>query len=326
MKYLVSVIIPCYNVEKWIEKTLNTVFQQTYPFIEIIVVNDGSTDGSLSIIEKCKNENTQYPFYIISTENQGVSAALEIGRNLAKGDFFQYLDSDDILFDKTKIAYQVHELVKNKADVAFCDYEELYPNGERKQGRYAKTLSNRPDADFIRRFWRPTACFLFSRQIVEKAGNWNIDFKAFNEVNYYLQVAILKPTFIHTPHLLVLYVVRQDSLSRKGGLITYFSDYYQLLSYFNTKWESHNLLDDTLKVELIEAFRDCAKAFVGKEKEKFEACIRQIYALNPHYIPKKSLKMRLLSQLVGYKYAEIIAGYWRQIIRFFVILLLFVCL
>ncbi|SFF41400.1 glycosyltransferase family 2 protein [Thermoflexibacter ruber] len=313
MNYLVSVIIPCYNAEKWLVRTLDSALSQSYPHLEIIVVNDGSTDSSLSILEKYK-ESTTTPFQIVSTKNQGVSHALEIGRTLAKGDFFQYLDSDDILLDKQKIESQVNTLLKEQAEVAFCDYEELYIDGARKASKYAKTLSNRPDVDFIRKFWRPTACFLYTKNIIEKIGAWNSSFKTFNDVRFYLLVSEIKPKYVHIPIVGVLYNVDAQSLSRKYGVITYFTDYYKLLMYFIQRWESQQTLDNERKAEIIEALRDCAKAFIGKDNAKFEMCIRQIYALQPNYIPKKSLKMRLLSNLIGYRQAEKIASYLRKML------------
>jgi glycosyltransferase involved in cell wall biosynthesis len=313
MTYLVSVIIPCYNAEKWLARTLDSVLSQSYPHLEIIVVNDGSTDSSLNILEKYK-ESTSIPFQIISTQNQGVSHALEIGRTLAKGDFFQYLDSDDMLLDKQKIENQVNILLKEQAEVAFCDYEELYSDGRRKASRYAQTLSNRPDVDFIRKFWRPTACFLYTKNLIGKVGAWDSSVKAFNDVRFYLMVSELKPKFIHIPMVGVLYNVDVQSLSRRYGLTTYFTDYYNLIIYFVQRWESQQTLDYERKAELIEALRDCAKAFIGKDDAKFETCIQQMYALQPNYVPKKSWKMRALSYLIGYRQAEKIASYLRKIL------------
>ncbi|GAB4472056.1 MAG: hypothetical protein OHK0057_16260 [Thermoflexibacter sp.] len=313
MTYLVSVIIPCYNAEKWLVRTLDSVLSQSYPHLEIIVVNDGSTDSSLSILEKYK-ESTTIPFQIVSTKNQGVSHALEIGRALAKGDFFQYLDSDDILLDKQKIESQVNILLKEQAEVAFCDYEELYMDGTRKASKYAEALSDRPDVDFIRKFWRPTACFLYTKNIIEKVGAWDSSFKTFNDVRFYLLVSEIRPKYVHMPIVGVLYNVDAQSLSRKYGLITYFTDYYKLLMYFIRHWESQQTLDNERKIELIEALRDCAKAFVGRDNAKFEMCIQEIYALQPNYIPKKSLKMRILSYWIGYRKAEKIAGYLRKML------------
>lgn len=86
-----SVVIPLYNKEKYIEATLKSVFNQTFRDFEIIIVNDGSTDNSLSLVSKLVDPKLQ----IISTENKGVSFARNLGINKANADYIALLDADD---------------------------------------------------------------------------------------------------------------------------------------------------------------------------------------------------------------------------------------
>ena len=93
----VSVIIPVYNVEKYLRECLDSVVNQTIKDIEIICVNDGSTDGSLDILnEYCSNDDR---FVIINQENQGLSVARNNGLNSASGDYIAFIDSDDYLLN-----------------------------------------------------------------------------------------------------------------------------------------------------------------------------------------------------------------------------------
>lgn len=87
-----SIIIPLYNKEGLIRKTLETVFGQTYPDFEVIVVNDGSTDGSIKEIEENYNDPR---LRIINQKNSGVSAARNRGIDEAKGEYIAFLDADD---------------------------------------------------------------------------------------------------------------------------------------------------------------------------------------------------------------------------------------
>ncbi len=309
---LVSIIIPCYNAEKWIVRTLQSVFQQTYTYFELIIVDDGSTDHSLHLIKEQKKDNSYISFQIIALlENRGTAHALAAGQKLAKGDFIQYLDSDDVL-PKEKIATQVKALLESKTDITYCDYVEVYENGEMKPSRYAKTLSGYPQVDFLRKFWRPPACFLFSKEITQKA-KWNDSLKIFYDVDYYLSASFLDAAFIHTPNLTVAYQVHKNSLSRKKGLVTYFEDYFKLLSKMSAIPIKDKHLDTLFKAELIEALRDCAKAFAHKDNKLFHATVSLIEAINPHYIPEKSLKMRVLSKILGYRKAEFLAAYFRKL-------------
>ncbi len=89
-KPLVSIIIPCYNAERWIAAAIESALGQTYPNIEVIVVDDGSTDGSLDII---KRFDTKINW--VSTPNRGPSAAMNTGFKIAHGDWIQFLGGDD---------------------------------------------------------------------------------------------------------------------------------------------------------------------------------------------------------------------------------------
>ncbi|MFN3692324.1 MAG: glycosyltransferase family 2 protein, partial [Fervidobacterium sp.] len=93
-KPLVSVIIPAYNVEGYIEKTIESVLNQTYRNLEIIVVNDGSTDKTREIAYNIL-KNSGVNFKIIDQTNQGVSVARNVGIENASGDYIKFLDGDD---------------------------------------------------------------------------------------------------------------------------------------------------------------------------------------------------------------------------------------
>ena len=99
MNRIISVIIPIFNAEKYLRKCLDSVCNQTYPFLQIILIDDGSTDSSLSICrEYCFKDER---FELISQENKGVSAARNIGIDRAKGAFISFVDADDYLKPNT---------------------------------------------------------------------------------------------------------------------------------------------------------------------------------------------------------------------------------
>ena len=88
-----SIIIPVYNVEKYLPKCLDSIVNQTYKNIEIICINDGSTDNSLKILEEYAQKDERIK--IINQENQGVSVARNVGIDNATGDYILFVDSDD---------------------------------------------------------------------------------------------------------------------------------------------------------------------------------------------------------------------------------------
>jgi len=95
MKNLVSIIVPIYNSEKYLSDCINSIINQSYFNIEVILINDGSSDNSLSI---CQNfEKNDSRIRVISKENGGVSSARNYGLEIAKGDYIAFVDSDDVI-------------------------------------------------------------------------------------------------------------------------------------------------------------------------------------------------------------------------------------
>lgn len=118
-KPLISVIIPCYNSENYIEEVIRSVLNQTYTNFEIIVIDDGSTDKSLNLckeIEKGDNRIT-----VLHTENYGVSHARNLGIDLSKGTYVVFLDSDDMLTSDS-LEILLNLLTENNADIAIGNH------------------------------------------------------------------------------------------------------------------------------------------------------------------------------------------------------------
>ncbi len=118
---LVSVVIPCFNAGPMLRPALLSVLEQTYPNIEIIFVDNNSTDGSLAIAEEIAQTTTRQ-FHITTCAAQGANNARNWGYGLARGEFIQWLDADDWL-DPDKIALQVAALQQHSTDdIAYCDW------------------------------------------------------------------------------------------------------------------------------------------------------------------------------------------------------------
>lgn len=116
---LISVIVPIYNVEKYLEKCIESIINQTYKNLEIILVNDGSTDNSKKICEKYVEKDKRIK--LVNKENGGLSAARNAGIAVAKGKYFGFVDSDDFIKD-TMYEYLHNLIVENKSDIAICNY------------------------------------------------------------------------------------------------------------------------------------------------------------------------------------------------------------
>ena len=126
----VSVIVPVYNVEKYLEKCLNSLVNQTLENIEIIIVNDGTKDNSEEIIKKFMEKYPQKIVYL-KKENGGLSDARNYGMPYAKGEYIAFLDSDDYV--EKDIYKEMYELAKKEnSDMVECDFLWEYPNKVRE--------------------------------------------------------------------------------------------------------------------------------------------------------------------------------------------------
>lgn len=119
MKIKVSIIIPCYNVEKYLRQCLDSVVNQTLKDIEIICLNDGSTDSTLEILREYENNDSRIK--VISKHNSGYGASMNIGLKTAKGEYIGIVESDDFVeLDMFEKLYKTAE--ENKLDLVRCQY------------------------------------------------------------------------------------------------------------------------------------------------------------------------------------------------------------
>ena len=125
MNELISIIVPIYNVEDYLERCITSLIEQTYKNIEIILVNDGSQDKSLKICEKYKNIDSR--IRIINKKNGGLSSARNAGIKIAKGKYFVFVDSDDYI-DKTMIDFLHKDIQIKKADISICGFYNVFEN------------------------------------------------------------------------------------------------------------------------------------------------------------------------------------------------------
>jgi glycosyltransferase involved in cell wall biosynthesis len=176
---LVSVIIPAYNAEKYISETIQSVLNQEHTAFELIIVNDGSTDGTEKVIRTFSDDRIKY----IQQANKGCSGAKNTGLHEASGDFIQYLDADDLL-SADKISEQVKILLNDPYAVAVCKTKTFITALDEPQAVLVDPdfIYNTDDTfAFLLNLYgihgksgmiQPNA-FLISRTLSDKAGIWD---------------------------------------------------------------------------------------------------------------------------------------------------------
>lgn len=127
MEKLISVIVPVYNVEKYIHRCVDSILAQTYTNLEIILVDDGSPDNCPAICDEYAKKDSRIK--VIHKENSGLSSARNAGLDIATGDYIGFIDSDDyIASDMYKKLYK--SIIENDSDMAICNYEFVNEQGK----------------------------------------------------------------------------------------------------------------------------------------------------------------------------------------------------
>ena len=118
----ISVIVPVYNVEKYLRQCLDSVINQTFSDIEIICINDGSTDNSLRILEEYSKKDNR--IVLLNQKNSGAGVARNKGVELAKGEYIQFLDSDDY-FEPDLLEKMLNKAISFNSDIVVCSYKKV---------------------------------------------------------------------------------------------------------------------------------------------------------------------------------------------------------
>ena len=213
----ISVIIPTYNRRKWIGRSIRSVLEQTYPPTEIIVVDDGSSDGSIEYIL----ENFPLVQYV-QQSNQGVSSARNRGIRLANSKWIALLDSDDE-WTPEKLEKQV-QAIQEEPDYHFCHTGEIWiRNGVRvnqmkKHQKYGGHIFEKC-LDMCR---ISPSSVLFHKSILEQVGGFDENLRVCEDYDLWLRVTAKYPILYLKEPLIIKYGGHKDQLSNvKGGIESY---------------------------------------------------------------------------------------------------------
>ncbi|MBD2345481.1 glycosyltransferase family 2 protein [Anabaena subtropica] len=191
MKPLVSILIPCYNVEQWLAETIESALAQTWKNIEIILVDDGSKDNTLAVAKSFTSSKVK----IINQENTGQSAAENRAFQEAQGDFIEYLDADDLLAPD-KIERQIQLLGDSNSEfVASGEWARFYKSPQEALFIPQPLWADMSPVDWLISAWEGHymmhgAAWLVPRKIAEQAGSWNEQLSLINDFDYFTRILL----------------------------------------------------------------------------------------------------------------------------------------
>ncbi len=316
---LVSVIIPCFNAKQWLSEAIDRILAQTYPQIEIIVIDDGSTDNSLAIIKS-------YGDRLIwqTGANKGGNHARNLGFTLAKGEYIQYLDADDYLLPD-KIAKQVRCLQTSSANVVYGDWQHLVHQGD-GSSFLDKVRICGPKTDFLESLlaneqWSNIAPILFSRSIVIKSGGWDESLLAAQDRDFLISVAIAGAKFVYQPGCDSIYRIPNQPTVSTACRLRWFQAHCLVMEKAEQKLTNFEQLYPRYKKALAKAYRMIGREYLyyyydKPESDKYRdyaVILDKILTLDPQlFLEIDNSLYKLCLRLLGYKTAEKISYLFRQ--------------
>lgn len=214
---LVSVIVPSYNRSEFLPKLVENVSAQDYRPIEIVIIDDGSTDETASIvcrdILKCQGEDGFRVRYLVQ-QHGGVSSARNAGLFVSRGEFIQFLDSDDRLLPK-KFSIQT-QCLKNRSDVdyAYCKTVQIGSTGRCNAMIGAPMDIKKPVRNIALYLWH-TSGPLYRRIVCVKTGPWDEDLEMSEDWDYAARVKAITKKGCYIPEVLSQYMIHH-----KGQIVT----------------------------------------------------------------------------------------------------------
>jgi len=207
MSQLVSILIPAYNAEYWIRDTIVSAINQTWPKKEIIVVDDGSRDQTLSIARQLASKEVS----VVTQPNQGAAAARNHAFSICQGDYIQWLDADDLLAPN-KIARQLKALDQgvSKRTLLSSAWGRFMYRPHRASFVPTALWCDLSPVEWLlykmgQNIWMQTATWLVSRELTEAAGPWNTQLLGDDDGEYFCRILLASNGTRFIPEAKVFY-------------------------------------------------------------------------------------------------------------------------
>jgi len=218
MRPLVSILIPAYNAERWLAETIRSALGQTWPNKEIVVVDDGSRDRTLSIARQFASKCVS----VVTQENQGASAARNRTFELCQGDYIQWLDADDLLSaDKIAKQMELAQACKNNRVLLSSAWGAFIYRVSRAQFRPTSLWCDLPPFEWLLRkmgqnLHMQPATWLVSRELTQAAGPWDTRLSLDDDGEYFCRVVVASNAIRFVPDAKVFY--RQAGFDRLSSI------------------------------------------------------------------------------------------------------------
>lgn len=279
---LVSIIIPVYNRPEYLLDCLHSISLQTYPKIEVIIIDDGSTISMEEMVQNITWPKIYSVVYIKLEQNRGPGYAREVGRQKATGIYISYMDSDDVIHPE-KISVQVNKLIEfPNVGMVYCvtlNFTNL-PFDDSETIRSSRMVENILPSVLIDRPWSTSSC-LWTKEATDKIGPW-FPGRIKEDTLYEVLAGCLNIEIRYIPKILSYYRIhsgqpeqRAPSQQKYEQAVLTLHEILNLLHFYG------KLSDDYSKIAISnEIFRVCRKLFILNDPEPAFEILEHLSLLN----------------------------------------------
>ena len=310
MTQLVSVIIPCFNAERWIGETIQSCLNQTYAPIEIIVIDDGSTDRSLEVIKSFGNRVRWE-----SGQNRGGNHARNRGFAISSGRYIQFLDADDYLLPK-KIPRQVAFLEASGADVVYGDWrhEHFLPDGSSQLEEIAVSGAQEDVLSaLLSGWWVAPAALLFRRHVLEKTGGWDESLAAAQDRDLFISIAMTDAKIAYQPGCYSIYRRYGHDTVSTGSRMRWLDNHCRVLDKAAAALNVAERMKSEYRRALASSYFHLARNYFDRDRKKYRETMEKVLMLEPEFQPRESAIYGLAKRMFGFSAAESLASWKRRL-------------
>lgn len=302
---LISVIVPIYNVEKYLRKCIDSIINQTYKNLEIILIDDGSTDNSSSICDEYKKKDNR--IVVIHKTNGGLSSARNKGLDISNGELISFVDSDDYI-ESNMLECLKANMDKYSSDISVCDFYYVKNGNKRKSKTEFKkkeyVSSDKDKFNNIQNEYGPITVYVWNKLFKKEVFN-NIRFpegKIYEDsfvicelLDYSKKVSyILKPLYY--------YVYRKDSITNTFNIKHFdkIDSCNEIIRFFNNKGYYDLAQEEkNKKMSILIVFLSKIDRYKTKNKDIIEKYYQELYITNKEVRWRNALMMNKYYKLFG---------------------------
>jgi glycosyltransferase involved in cell wall biosynthesis len=311
MELLVSVLIPCYNAERWVAAAVESALAQDGPEKEIIVVDDGSTDASLDVIRSF-GHRVRWE----TGPNRGGNRARNRLLELSRGQWIQYLDADDYLLPE-KFKEQVRFLEETGADAVYGDWCSRFhlPDGTDFMSDTYQ-VGDRCDIleSLLEGWWVPPHAYLHRAQSIKSTSGWDESLPAAQDLDFTINLALQERTPLYQSGCRVVYRRYGNvtvSTSSPSRLLDCSVRILQKVEAFLTQ---HETFSPKYWKALAGFYFQIARRYFGLDRQRYIGLIKKAQTLSPDFRSRQTRVYNWTSSLFGFTLADCLAEWKRSLL------------